>query len=421
MSWDNDDMQDLIANAQRAEMIRRQNDQLDELKKQNRPQPIPRAEPQERTLKCPACAEWIKAEAKICKHCRSEVGKAFAAILAKEEAEARAKDLEKKRNEEEAQKRIQKELADEAAAAAEREKVRQERIAEQDLAYRAAKAARRGKLKATLKSKRGKTLVALTTAAAMIVGTGIWAVYTESLRNREIALLNEQQACEKFSGTLDALAAPIREGYTIEATNKELAAHLNAWGLEGGSNKVMYKQLVEYSGLIGEIPSKELSKFETKLETLKKTAIDKLLSACELEGRFLFVHFEGEDYGLYISGYCSDNPKTSFALQIKNSKGVWKTHTNFKFIKSSSCDGGSYDFSESVELGLLRASRGESGAKSFRVKYFTSDSSKFRLYDYQGEIWNSKYSCLYPRDLDGNANDIEWVLGYASLFFSDDC
>lgn len=410
MSWDNDDMQDLIANAQRAEMIRRQNDLLDELKKQNRPQPIPRAEPQERTLKCPACAEWIKAEAKICKHCRSEVGKAFAAILAKEEAEARAKDLEKKRNEEEAQKRIQKELADEAAAAAEREKVRQERIAEEDLLFREAKAARRAKLKATLKSKRGKTRLALATAVVMIVGTGIWAVHSESERNREIALVNEQQACEKFSGTLDALAAPIREGYTIEATNKELTDQLNAWGLEGGSNNVVYKQLVEYSGLISKTSSKELSLFETKLHTLKKTAMHEMLSTCQLDGRFLFA-----DFGVWLRvGSCSDNPKTRIEFQIKNSKGKWITHTNFKLKRESACG---YSIGENVELGLLRSVRGESGAKSFRVKYFTPDSSKFSLNDYSGHRWSSIYSCLDPYDMNGDG----WVLGDDWLLFDNVC
>ena len=33
------------------------------------------------TLKCPACAEWIKAEAKICKHCQHDVSSAFAETL----------------------------------------------------------------------------------------------------------------------------------------------------------------------------------------------------------------------------------------------------------------------------------------------------------------------------------------------------
>jgi hypothetical protein len=406
-------MQDLIANAQRAEMIRRQNDQLEELKKQNRPQPMPRAEPQERTLKCPACAEWIKAEAKICKHCRTEVGKTFAAIIAKEKAEAEARDLDQKRKAESAKRRIQKELDDEAAATAEREKVRQERIAEQDLSYRAAKAARKEKLKATLKSRKGKALVAFSTALAMIIGTGIWAVYNESVRNSEVALLNEKEACDKFSGTLDALAAPIREGYTIEATNHELAAHLNAWSLENGSKSVLYTQLVEYSGLISKASRKELSLFATKLDTLKKTAIHEMLSTCQLDGRFLFA-----DFGVWLRvSSCSDNPNTRIAFQIKNSKGKWITHADFKLKNESACGVGGYSISENVELGLLRASRGESGANSFRIKYFTLDSSNFRFYDYSGDRWSSNYSCLDPYDQDGGG----WVLGDDWLLFTNVC
>jgi hypothetical protein len=51
-----------------------------------------------KTLQCPACAEWIKAEAKICKHCREDVSDIFQRklehehrllISAQEEAEAR--------------------------------------------------------------------------------------------------------------------------------------------------------------------------------------------------------------------------------------------------------------------------------------------------------------------------------------------
>jgi hypothetical protein len=411
-------MQDLIANAQRAEMIRRQNDQLEELKKQNRPQPIPKAEPQERTLKCPACAEWIKAEAKICKHCRTEVGKVFAAIIAKEEAEARAVDLEQKRKAEEDQKRIQKELDDEAAATAERDKVRQERIAEEDLLFREAKAARKAKLKATLKSRKGKAFVALSTAVAMILGTGIWFGVNQSERSREIALLNEEQACDKFSGTLDALAAPIREGYTIDATNKDLVNQLKAWSVENGSNNVLYKQLVEYSGLISKTSSKELSLFATKLHTLKKTAMHEMLSTCRLEGRFLFADFPGND--LYLYTYCSDNPKTRIAVQIKNSQGKWITYTNFQLKKDPACSPGSYSLGESVELGLLRTRRGVLGAKSFRVKYFTLDSSKFRLYSFFGDRLNSNYSCLNPWDNE-NGNGNEWVLGNLGLWFNNDC
>ena len=96
MSWDNDDLQDLIANAQRAEMIRQQDKELEELKKLNsqkeaaRSQPVS-SRPQERELKCPQCAEWIKAEAKICKYCRSEVAETFSAILAEEKKQAEAK------------------------------------------------------------------------------------------------------------------------------------------------------------------------------------------------------------------------------------------------------------------------------------------------------------------------------------------
>jgi len=47
------------------------------------------------TLKCPSCAEWIKAEANICKHCQSSVADEFTNILREEKR--LADELEKQR------------------------------------------------------------------------------------------------------------------------------------------------------------------------------------------------------------------------------------------------------------------------------------------------------------------------------------
>lgn len=406
MSWDNDDMQNLIANAQRAEMIRQQNKQLEELKKQNRPQPVTRAEPQERTLKCPACAEWIKAEAKICKHCRTEVGEIFAEIFAKEKADAEARDLEIKRQAESAKRRIQKELDDEAAATAEREKVRQERIAEQDLAYRTAKAARKEKLKATLRSRKGKAVIALSVTSILIAVPAIAVLYQDAERDKELTRLNQIEVCNKFDAALSVLAAPRNSNSTPESSNSNLAVSLNKWKLENGSEKVVYQQLQEFSKLLRETPSKNFDRFSTTSEALKTLEMNEMITACNLNKRYIFIERNildniAEESGLEvpnqseISSRCSDNPSTIITLQVKNSSGNWQNHTTFKKEtdpnKSTNCDVREYGFRGYSELGLVNITKFRANS---RIKFSTLNGSKFSVTDEPAKRLGSIYFCL---------------------------
>jgi hypothetical protein len=380
-------MQNLIANAQRAEMIRQQNEQLEELKKQNRPQPVTRAEPQERTLKCPACAEWIKAEAKICKHCRTEVGKAFAAIFAEEEAEARAKDLEEKRKAEEAKKRIQKELADEAAATAEREKVRQERIAEQDLAYRAAKAAQREKLKATLKSRKGKMLVAVFAALAISVSFGIVGLNGELNRKNEISIKNEKEACLKFELVLKTLAAPGGDEAMIAPSNKDLALTLSKWKTENGFETTSYQQLSDFSKSIIAAPVKKINEFYSKLDILRQTSMTELISTCNLSEKFIFS--DESSYRGNFYGACS-NILTKAVLQAKNSGGKWETLTSLTMEKIDLCSTGWYS-PIFADLGLLDI---VNAPNNLRIRYSSADGSMFMLEDWSENAIKGTSACF---------------------------
>ena len=159
MSWDNDDLQDAIANIQRHQIITNQQKQLEEQQRQNRVTQTSARSPQEKTYKCPACAEWIKAEAKICRYCRSEVGETFAALLAEEKRQAALKeeqiqkklleeeDAAKKKLEQEEARLLEKKKADEEWAA----EVKR-RYEEEDQAKKDAKAQRASSLRKFFKS-----------------------------------------------------------------------------------------------------------------------------------------------------------------------------------------------------------------------------------------------------------------------------
>jgi len=130
MSWDNDDLQDNIANFQRHQIMMNQQKMLEEQERQSRAALAPARSPQEKTYKCPACAEWIKAEAKICKYCRSEVGEAFAALLAEEIRQVELKKEQIQREILEEQEAARKKLEEEEALLLEKKKADEEWAAE---------------------------------------------------------------------------------------------------------------------------------------------------------------------------------------------------------------------------------------------------------------------------------------------------
>lgn len=105
MSWlDNIDWQKLTENAQRVESLRLQREQLEATKAQNESLPTSNAasRPNEKEYQCPACAEWIKAQAKICRFCRTEVADIFAEKLTAE------MEISQKEEEEKARKNTEK-------------------------------------------------------------------------------------------------------------------------------------------------------------------------------------------------------------------------------------------------------------------------------------------------------------------------
>jgi hypothetical protein len=140
-------------------MLMNQQKQLEEQQKQNERTHAVIRQPQEKTYKCPECAEWIKAEAKICRYCRSKVGETFAAQLAEEKRQAELKEKQIQREIKEAQEAARKKLEEEEAPLLEKKKADEEwaaevkrRYEEEAQAKKDAKAKRNENLKKFFKS-----------------------------------------------------------------------------------------------------------------------------------------------------------------------------------------------------------------------------------------------------------------------------
>jgi type II secretory pathway pseudopilin PulG len=399
MSWNNDDMQDLIANAQRAEMLRQQDRQLEELKKQNSRQPIPRSEPQEKMYKCPACAEWIKAEAKICKHCRTDVSAAFAKKTAAEEKAAldQKKRFEKEKAEEQARK-----LKEEEAELQRREQQRMLELEELQAKQRA-RSEQLSKLKKQAKSKKGMTLIA---AIASVVAVLITSTIVAGIRQaeqqsaleaeaRENALIKAQEkqreldiesihlpaVCTNFSNALNVITDTIFNQPKLQLANKGLKTSLKKWEVGQGSG-TNFDNFTGFSKAI-EKPTKD--KARNTRQWLAGVGTSALIDSCNLEKKFTYpspVTYRG---GCWAE---TDNP-TQVELQVKNRGGTWsKVLSQTPGWQPHCFDLGierDYGYEFVVDRGLLRTSQDTYG--TYRAKLSNVDGSL---------LWDGfsvKYTC----------------------------
>jgi hypothetical protein len=403
MSWNNDDMQDLIANAQRAEMLRQQDRQLEELKKQNNRQAISRTEPQEKTFKCPACAEWIKAEAKICKHCRTEVGEHFAAKIAAEEAQA---------NEEQA--RIQRKRDEVSAQRLKEERAEQQRIDEINRVYqeeRKSKLENRRqkieKLQNVGKSGTGKTILgALILVLLILLTTNIFAgleqaekleqkkqqneALIEEERKKSAALFEEKrkeasgdskfipEACSQFSNTLGALTLPTFSKSKLQTTSDNLSRTLRTWKKESGVNSLI-RSLEQFIGAIKSISSSGGKKITRELSNL---GMPGLIKSCNLNNQFSYPSKLTFKSGCWpVSNY-----PTKIELQERKPGGSWRTVAEGVAGETSLCDSGvTYGADISFERGIMRSDLNNYGI--YRVKISNADGRVL------ADSYTQKYTC----------------------------
>lgn len=399
MSWNNDDMQDLIANAQRAEMLRQQDRQLEELKKQNNRQPIPRSEPQEKTYKCPACAEWIKAEAKICKHCRTDVSAAFAKKTAAEEKAAldQKKRFEKEKAEEQARK-----LKEEEAELQRRE--RQGMLVLEELqAKQRARSEQLSKLKKQAKSKKGMTLITAiaSVVAVLIAGTIVSGIRQAQLQSeleaeaKQNALIKAQEkqreldieslhlpaVCTDFSNTLNVITDRVFNESKLQLANKGLQSSLKKWEVGQGSG-ASFDNFTGFSKAL-EKPTKD--KVSNTRQWLAGVGTSALIDSCNLEKKFTYpspVTYRG---GCWPE---TDNP-TQVELEVQNRGGTWNKILNQTPSWQWHCfDLGidrDYGYVFVVDRGLLRTNRDTYGI--YRAKLSNLDGS---------QLWDGfsvKYTC----------------------------
>lgn len=399
MSWDNDDMQDLIANAQRAEMLRQQDRQLEELKKQNSRQPIPKSEPQEKMYKCPACAEWIKAEAKICKHCRTDVSAAFAKKTAAEEKAAldQKKRFEKEKAEEKARK-----LKEEEAEKQRREQLRLIQVEELQ-AKRKARSEQIFRLKKQAKSKKGLSIIAaIASVVAIMIASNIVAGIRQAEQRtaleaeaRENALIEAQEkqreldiesihlpaVCTNFSNTLSVITDTVFNQPKLQIANKGLKSSLKKWEVGQGSGT----NFDNFTGFSKALEKPTKYKVSNTRQWLAGLGTSALIDSCNLEKKFTYpspVTYRG---GCWAG---TDNP-TQVELQVQNRGGTWSKVLNQPGSWQQHCfDLGidrDYGYEFVIDRGLLRTNLNTYGI--YRAKLSNSDGS--RLWD----GFSVKYTC----------------------------
>lgn len=399
MSWNNDDMQDLIANAQRAEMLRQQDKQIKELKKQNNGQSVLRSEPQEKMYKCPACAEWIKAEAKICKHCRTDVSAEFAKKTAEEEKVA----LDQK-------KRFEKEKAEEQARKIKEEEAELQRREQQGMlvleelqAKQRARSEQLSKLKKQAKSKKGMTLIA---AIASVVAVLIASTIVSGIRQAQLqseleeeakgnALIKAQEkqreldiesihlpaVCAGFSNTLNVITDRVFNEPKLQLANKDLKSSLKKWEVGQGSG-TNFDNFTGFSKAL-EKPTKD--RVSNTRGWFAGLGTSDLIENCNLQKKFSYpspVTYRG---GCWPE---TDNP-TQAEFQVRNRGGTWSTVLNQTPGWQAHCfDLGTdrdYGYEFVLDRGLLRTNQDTYGI--YRMKLSNSDGSL---------LWDGfsvKYTC----------------------------
>jgi hypothetical protein len=392
-------MQDLIANAQRAEMLRQQDRQLEELKKPNNRQAIPSGEPQEKMYMCPACAEWIKAEAKICKHCRTDVSAAFAEKTAAEEKAslAQKKRLEKEKAEEQARK-----LKEEEAELQRREQLRLFQVEELQ-AKRKARSEQIIRLKQQAKSKKGLSIIAaIVSVVAILIASNIVAGIRQAEQRsaleaeaRENALIEAQEkqkefdiesihvpaVCANFSKTLNVITDTVFNQSKLQLANQGLKTSLNKWEVGQGSG-ANFENFKGFSKAL-EKPTKD--KVSNTRQWFSGLGTSALIDSCNLENKFTYpspVTYRG---GCWPE---TDNP-TQVELQVQNRGGTWSKVLNKTPGWQTHCfDLGidrDYGYEFVVDRGLLRTNQDTYGI--YRAKLSNLDGS---------QLWDGfsvKYTC----------------------------
>jgi hypothetical protein len=399
MSWDNDDLQDSIANLQRHQMLMNQQKQLEEQQKQNASTQASIRVPQEKTYKCPACAEWIKAEAKICKHCRTDVSAAFAEKTAAEEKAAldQKKRFEKEKAEEQARK-----LKEEEAELQRREQQRLLELEELQAKQRA-RSEQLSRLKKQAKSKKGITLLA---AIASVVAVLIASNLVAGIREAELQLALEAEArdkaliqaqekqreleiesrhlpavCSNFSNTLNAITDTRFNERKLQLANKGLKTSLKKWEVGQGSGA----NFDNFTGFSKALEKPTKAKINNTRQWLAGVGTEFLIEICNLEKKFTYPS------PVAYSGGCwseTDYPNR-VELQVKNRDGAWSKILNITPSWFGDCfDLGidkNYGYEFIVNRGLLRTNLDSYG--SYRAKLSNSDGS---------QLWDGysvKYTC----------------------------
>ena len=371
MSWDNEDLQNLIANAQRAEMIRQKDKELEELKKLNSQRGSVHSQtentrPKERELKCPACAEYIKAEAKICRYCRSEVGESFAAILDEEKKRA-AENLRKLKQSREKAEKEEKARLDYLAKANEVKEFQRKAAAE---ARKGERAATRAKFARWFKSKSVLSTFASITVIAITAGITLAVLQTQK---DESASRNKNQTCRALLGVFSELAKPIPSKSKLNSSTSSLSKSLESWKKENGSENALYGNLLSFSTLLKEQSQRDLSQLSRKLTFFKTTETSKLITGCHFQDQFILSSSAEFTGGTNIESYCykgADYLKAEF--QIKNSSGSWLSigSRDFGWPMGSTCSGYLAKI-ENYDLGLIDT--GNFSGQNFRTKIFRTN------------------------------------------------
>jgi hypothetical protein len=399
MSWDNDDLQDSIANLQRHQMLMNQQKQLEEQQKQNASTQASIRVPQEKTYKCPACAEWIKAEAKICKHCRTDVSVAFAEKRAAEEKAVldQKKRFEKEKAEEQARK-----LKEEKADLQRREELRLRQVEELQ-AKREARAKRIFSLKKEAKSKKGLAVIAaIASVIAVLIVSNITAGIRQSEQQaaleaeaRQNALIEAKEkqrqldiesrhlpaVCANFSKTLNVITDTVFNHSELKLANQGLKTSLNKWEVGQGSG-ANFENFKGFSKALEEPTKDKVSNTRQWFAGLGTSA---LIDSCNLENKFTYpspVTYRG---GCWPE---TDNP-TQVELQVQNRGGTWSKVLNKTPVWQAHCrDLGidrDYGYEFVVDRGLLRTNQDTYG--TYRAKLSNLDGS---------QLWDGfsvKYTC----------------------------
>jgi len=414
VSWQNDDLQDIIAQAQQAKMIRQNDELLDELKKQGSQAQSVARQPAEKTFKCPACAEWIKAEAKICKHCRTEVGEVFAAKIAEE-----------RRVEEEKQKEIEKKKAKAEAARLADERAEKQRLDELNSLYAkqkedrlANRAAQIQKAKKMAKSKPGMAVIAIVVCMALIA-VGMFVLNEKQKADaeqqrinkkaiqEEIFVNNKLKACGSFVKVLSALAADPISTKQLMSSNSGLKSTLDSWSANKKGD--IFDPLLSFSKNISKAKTSTELKYSNLSKEFKNWNLNSLISQCNLGASFSYPS------PVDVSAYpCWSSSDVRAKLQKKTRSGSWITiQSPYPEYDTTTCSDSDFPFASSFSklyLGLVQNSNPPEA--SYRIMYTSPNDFK-----------SGKSPLMYCQSSKSNATNLAVAVFeyYGTLFLTEKC